>query len=111
MDSTNDNVVAFSTKGSRAANLARHFVPTRLKNARVAKRLNQAELGDAIGKTRQAVSSYELGEKSPEAATLGAIAHVLCQPLAYFTTPDHGGFGEFGTRFFERPAEIRSVVI
>jgi Zn-dependent peptidase ImmA (M78 family)/DNA-binding XRE family transcriptional regulator len=99
MASTNDNVIAFSTKRDRAG-AAHRFVPARLKNARIAKRLNQAELGDAIGKTRQAVSSYELGEKSPEAATLGAIAHVLGQPLAYFTTPDLGGFGESGTRFF-----------
>ena len=76
MASTNDNVVAFSG-GSRPTGRRGDSVPARLKNARVANRLNQAELGAAIEKTRQAISSYELGEKTPEAGTLASIARVL----------------------------------
>lgn len=100
MASKSDNVVAFSSLQGRSAGTFRRLVPARLKNARVAKKLNQAELGEAIGKTRQAVSSYESGEKAPEATTLADIAWVLGQPLAHFTTPDLESFGEFGTRFF-----------
>jgi Zn-dependent peptidase ImmA (M78 family)/transcriptional regulator with XRE-family HTH domain len=78
----------------------RRLIPTRLKDARLAKRLNQAELAEAIGRTRQAISAYETGEKSPEASSLIAIATVLDQPLAYFTAADCAGFGSFGPRFF-----------
>ena len=96
---TSDNVFSFAAAARRIAP-ARRLVPGRLRDARMAKRLNQAELGEAIGKTRQAVSAYETGEKTPEGITLAAIAQVLEQPVLYFTAPDREGFGAFGTRFF-----------
>lgn len=96
---TNNNVVSFPG-AARGVPAGRRLIPGRLRDARIAKRLNQAELGEAIGKTRQAISAYELGEKAPEGATLAAIMLVLDQPLAYFTAPDRGGFGDFGPRFF-----------
>ncbi|MBN9562857.1 MAG: ImmA/IrrE family metallo-endopeptidase [Alphaproteobacteria bacterium] len=99
MGTTSDNVIPFFATGVRSSPPSR-LVPARLRSARIAKRLNQAELGLAIGKTRQSISSYELGEKTPEAATLVAIARTLDQPLAYFTSQDREGFGEFGARFF-----------
>jgi Zn-dependent peptidase ImmA (M78 family)/transcriptional regulator with XRE-family HTH domain len=93
------NVVEF-TSAARGATPGRRLIPSRLKDARIAKQLNQAELGAAIGKTRQAISAYEMGEKSPEAATLADISAVLGQPLSFFTVPDREGFGPFGTRFY-----------
>lgn len=93
------NVVGFP-HAARGASAGRRLIPTRLRDARLAKRLNQAELGEAIGKTRQAISAFELGEKAPEAITLAQIAAVLEQPLGYFTVPDREGFGAFGPRFF-----------
>ena len=96
---SNNNILPFPN-AARGAPAGRRLIPARLKDARAAKRLNQAELGTAIGKTRQAISAYELGEKSPEAATLAAIATVLDQPIAYFTASDRESFGGFGPRFF-----------
>lgn len=96
---TNSNILNFPN-AARGGPAGRRLIPGRLRDARVAKRINQSELGEAIGKTRQAISSYELGEKTPEAATLAAIAGVLEQPLAYFTASDRDGFGPFGPRFF-----------
>jgi len=96
---SNSNVLSFPN-AARGGSAGRRLIPGRLKDARIAKRLNQAELGEAIGKTRQAISAYELGEKAPEATTLAAIIQVLDQPLAYFTAPDREGFGASGPRFF-----------
>lgn len=96
---SNSNVLTFPDAARRDLR-GRRLIPGRLRDARAAKRLNQAELGAAIGKTRQAVSTYELGEKCPEGATLAQIATALDQPLAYFTASDREGFGAFGTRFF-----------
>lgn len=96
---TTSNVLSFPG-AAREASSGRRLIPGRLRDARIAKRLSQVDLGDAIGKTRQVISAYELGEKSPEGATLAAIVRVLEQPLAYFTVPDREGFGSFGPRFF-----------
>jgi len=94
-----DNVLLFPD-AARGLPVGRRLIPSRLRDARLAKRLNQAELGAAISKTRQAISAYETGEKAPEATTLLAIATVLEQPIAYFTAFDREGFGSFGPRFF-----------
>jgi len=96
---TTDNVVGFPN-AARGDLPGRRLIPARLRAARIAKRMNQAELGAAIGKTRQIISAYEQGEKAPEGATMTAIAALLAQPLAYFTTPEQDGFGPFGPRFY-----------
>lgn len=96
---TNSNLVTFPS-AARGAPAGRRLIPGRLRDARMAKRLNQAELGAAIGKTRQVISAYEMGEKAPEATTLASIAAVLSQPVSYFIVPDREGFGAFGPRFF-----------
>jgi Zn-dependent peptidase ImmA (M78 family)/transcriptional regulator with XRE-family HTH domain len=91
-----NNVVDF--RNTRAAQ--RRLVPTRLRDARLAKRLNQSELAAAIGVTRQAISAFEQGEKSPEADTLTRIAATLDQPMSFFSTEDRPVFGEFSVRTF-----------
>jgi len=78
----------------------RRLVPSRLRDARIAKRLNQAELATIVGVTRQSISAYEQGDKAPEAVTLAAIAAALDQPIGFFTREDRPKFGDFGTRFF-----------
>ena len=60
----NDNVLQFPP-AARDENQGRRLIPARLLDARLAKRLNQTELAAQIGVSRQAVSSYELGEKLP----------------------------------------------
>ena len=94
---SNSNVLPFR---GRSHGAARRLIASRLRDARIAKRLNQAELGALVGVTRQAISAYEQGEKAPEAATLILIAEALGQPLAFFTSEDRPSFGNFGTRFF-----------
>jgi Zn-dependent peptidase ImmA (M78 family)/transcriptional regulator with XRE-family HTH domain len=94
---TSDNVLPFPAK---TGGQPRRLVPSRLRDARIAKRLNQAELAARIGVTRQSISAYEQGEKAPEAATLALIAEALNQPLGFFTCEDRPKFGDFGTRFF-----------
>lgn len=96
---TNDNVVSFPSI-ARGGFSGRRLIPSRLRDGRIAMRLNQTELAEAVGVTRQAISSYELGEKNPEASTLAEIARVLEQPVAFFATEDQPTFGEFSAKFF-----------
>lgn len=72
-------------------------------------RLSQEELGDKVGVTRQAISAFERGARSPEPATFAALATALGQPLGFFTTDDAPTFGEFSTRFYRKfgPETIR----
>lgn len=94
---TSSNVLPF--RGRAGAQL-RRLVPRRLRDARIAKRLNQADLAVLVGVTRQSISAYEQGEKAPEATTLALIANALEQPIGFFTCEDRPKFGDFGTRFF-----------
>ena len=74
--------------------------PDRFKEARRAKGLNQTELADAVGLTRQAISSYEMGDRQPEPPIFIRIAQVLGQPLSYFTSDRPGVDGPIGPAFF-----------
>jgi Zn-dependent peptidase ImmA (M78 family)/transcriptional regulator with XRE-family HTH domain len=88
------NVISFPARPQ-----PRGLVPARLRDARIARRMNQTELANAVNISRQAVSAFEAGEKNPDPATLGRIADVLAQPLPFFSTNDRELFGKFGTRF------------
>jgi Zn-dependent peptidase ImmA (M78 family)/transcriptional regulator with XRE-family HTH domain len=90
-----DNVVAFPN----AALPKRRLIVGRLKDARIAALMNQSELADAVGITRQAISAYEQGEKSPDSQTLEKISAVLRQPISYFTSDDAPIFGAFSSLF------------
>src|SRR4051812_4004442 len=92
-----NNVLSFP---ARPTGQQRRLVPSRLRDARIAKSLNQAELAAIVGVTRQSISAYEQGDKTPEAATLATIAATLGQPIGFFTREDRPKFGNFGTRFF-----------
>lgn len=90
-----DNVISF-----RTATPKRRLVVSRLKDARVAACLNQSELAAAAGVTRQAISAYEQGEKTPEPETMMRISATLKQPISYFASEDRQVFGEFSSMFF-----------
>lgn len=95
------NIVEFPS-AARAAPAGRRLIPARLVDARKVARLNQTELSERIGVTRQAVSTYERGEKVPEAETFARICEVLAQPIAFFTTEEAPVFGEYSVRFFRK---------
>src|ERR1700739_3377495 len=82
------------------ARSAPRLIPARLREAREAKELSMADLGDAVGLSRQAISFYESGEREPEPETLMKIIAVLQQPIAFFTTERPRDFGRRGTTFF-----------
>lgn len=95
----NDNVLPFArATGGPATRL----VPSRLRDARKAARLSQEGLGDLVGVTRQAISAYERGNKSPEPEAFERLARSLEQPIAFFTNEDSPTFGEYGPRFFRK---------
>src|SRR4029077_11786241 len=76
------------------------LIPVRLREAREAKELSMADLGEMVGVTRQAISLYESGEREPEPETLMKIIGVLEQPIAFFTTDRPKSFGRRSTTFF-----------
>ncbi len=96
-----DNVVAFPS-AARATMAGRRLIPAKLTDARKAARINQTELSERIGVTRQAVSAYERGEKTPEAETFARVCEVLGQPPSFFTTEETPVFGDFSPRFFRK---------
>lgn len=94
-----DNVVPFF-RGHAKSNPQRRLNPEKLQKARHAKAMTQSDLARAVGLTRQAVSAYEQGTKSPEADTLGSIARELGQPVSYFIVPERESFGPFSARTY-----------
>ena len=73
---TKDNIVSFpSAAPSRQA--GRLLIPERLTEARRAARMTQTELAQKVSVSRQAVSAYELGEKSPDIPVLHRLAEEL----------------------------------
>ncbi|QDX24822.1 ImmA/IrrE family metallo-endopeptidase [Sphingomonas suaedae] len=102
-----DNVVQFPAARSTAG--GRLLIPARLRDARKVLRLSQEELGEKVGVTRQAISAFERGSRSPEPATFAALAAALDQPLGFFTSEDAPTFGDFSTRFYRKfgPETIR----
>lgn len=97
-----NSVVQFPGPAARALQAGRLLIPSKLRDARKVARLSQTELADRIGVSRQAVSAYERGDKSPEPATFEKIAEVLKQPVAFFTSGDGASFGASTTKFFRK---------
>lgn len=57
----------------------------RIRKARTDAHLSQAALGQGIGVSDKAISSYEKGRSTPSVAQLKSIAQTTRLPLAYFT--------------------------
>lgn len=99
MATSDSNIVLFPAAPGHGGRL---LIPERLTEARVAARLTQTELAARVGVSRQAVSAYEGGEKSPEPAVLKKIAEELSQPLRFFTKTARPTFGRRTTNFFRK---------
>jgi Zn-dependent peptidase ImmA (M78 family)/transcriptional regulator with XRE-family HTH domain len=96
----NDRVISIAPVSRRAATAALKLSPSRLRDARIAKRLTQTELAARVGVTRQAISGFEQGQVNPEPTTMGRIATEVAQPLSYFLASDPPVFGNLSPRFF-----------
>jgi Zn-dependent peptidase ImmA (M78 family)/transcriptional regulator with XRE-family HTH domain len=96
----NNNITLFPAARSNRG--GRLLIPARLREARKFMRLSQEDLGDKIGVTRQAVSQFERGERSPDPETFSAIVETLGQPPGFFTTQDAEVFGAYSTRFYRK---------
>lgn len=80
--------------------LGRRLIPSKLRDGRIAKRLNQSELAEVVGVSRQAISAFEQGEKSPDPERMVRIADVLQQPVSFFISDDPPVFGVSSVRFY-----------
>jgi transcriptional regulator with XRE-family HTH domain len=97
-----NKVVQFPSPAARASQAGRLLIPSKLRDARKVARLSQVDLSDRIGVSRQAVSAYERGDKSPEPSTFQKISEVLGQPVNFFINPDSARFGSAGARFYRK---------
>jgi Zn-dependent peptidase ImmA (M78 family)/transcriptional regulator with XRE-family HTH domain len=98
----NNRVIQFPSPPARATQAGRLLIPSKLRDARKVARLSQGDLANLIGVSRQAVSAYECGDKSPEPATFQKIVEVLCQPVGFFTSADREVFGAQSARFYRK---------
>jgi Zn-dependent peptidase ImmA (M78 family)/DNA-binding XRE family transcriptional regulator len=98
----NSNNIYKLPSAAREEYHGRRLIPARLLEARLANRLNQTELATLVGISRQAISSYEQGEKTPEPATMQLLAEVLNQPISFFTKTSTQSFGKFSVNFFRK---------
>jgi Zn-dependent peptidase ImmA (M78 family)/transcriptional regulator with XRE-family HTH domain len=100
MAATN-NVIDIS-QAARGKHPGRLLIPARLTEARVAKKMTQAQLAALIEVSRQAVSTYELGTKNPDPEVMLRMSRVLEQPMTYFTRSEIPSFGKRSTVFFRK---------
>ncbi|WP_439273527.1 helix-turn-helix domain-containing protein [Pseudochrobactrum sp. HB0163] len=98
---TTDKIVQFPGT-ARPTLPGRLLIPERLTEARLASRLTQTELAEKIGVSRQAVSSYESGDKKPDPTVMEAIIHELQLPYAFFTKDNRIDFGIHSAIFFRK---------
>jgi len=74
------------------------FAPSRLREAREARSLTIIALAELIGVSKQVVSKYEAGERSPGPDVVYRLAAALQVPPGYFTLPER--VDDEGTVFF-----------
>jgi transcriptional regulator with XRE-family HTH domain len=105
-----ENIIEFP----EAHDIARpsRLLAHRLREARLAKQMTQSALAEVIGVTRQSVSAYEAGDKSPEPPTFSRITDALGQPPSFFTTDNLPLFGEQKPQFFRQcgPKTLRKNI-
>lgn len=101
MGKDKDNILHFPL-AANPPQIGRLLIPDRLTEARLAARLTQTDLAARVGVSRQAVSSYELGQKLPEPPVLSRIAEELGQPVSFFTKASQSTFGQHTANFFRK---------
>lgn len=93
------NVVSFRSSSDESKKPK--VIPERIQMARKALGITQTELASRVGVTRQAISSFELGAKQPEAPNMHRIAEELDQPIAFFVSKkDLSTFGPLSARTY-----------
>ena len=97
----NNNVVTFPS-AAHESRVGRLLVPDALTEARQAARLTQTELANRVGVSRQAISAYEQGGKSPEPEVMRKISDALDQPVSFFTKTERPSFGKCSANFFRK---------
>ena len=65
-------------------NPADKYAGARLRTSRLARKMSQTELGEALGVTFQQVQKYEKGTNRISASRLQQIANVLDVPITFF---------------------------
>lgn len=60
----------------------------KIKRARKESKMSQRELGDALGVSDKAISSYESGRAVPRLNTLQKLAKITHRPVNYFTSSE-----------------------
>ncbi|MGX5708301.1 helix-turn-helix domain-containing protein [Brucella lupini] len=96
-----DKIVQFPG-AVQSSQVGRLLIPERLTEARLASRLTQTELAERIGVSRQAVSSYETGDKRPDPVVMDSIVRELRLPYAFFTKSARPNFGIHSANFFRK---------
>ena len=71
-------------KGPRSVTAIDRHIGHRLRACRMMLRLNQSELGKAIGVTFQQLQKYEMGTNRISASTLQRLAATMKVPMTYF---------------------------
>ena len=95
------NIAKFPTRGKLYSS-ATLIAPERITEARQAARYTQSDLARRVGVSRQAISAYELGSKTPDPEVLSSLATELNQPLLFFTHKNNCDFGKHSTRFYRK---------
>ncbi len=88
------------------------FEPKRLQQARSLRRMALADVGEKVDISRQALSQFERGDRTPSPETLEKIANALSFPIEFFwksigeiegrsrSMITTGRFGALGIRFW-----------
>jgi transcriptional regulator with XRE-family HTH domain len=71
-------------RGRPGANKVDRHIGLRLRSRRLALKMTQTDLADALGVTFQQVQKYEKGSNRISASTLNEMAETLKVPVAYF---------------------------
>ena len=65
-------------------NIEKTIIPDRLKDARIYRGYSQQDLANMVNVSKQAISSYEKGNKNPSVDVLSSISMVLKFPFDFF---------------------------
>lgn len=68
--------------------MAKNSIAYKIKRARRESKMSQKELGEALGISDKAISSYEQGRAFPPLKTIQKLAKITHKPVSYFTSGD-----------------------
>lgn len=97
--------------------LRHRIVGALLRQVRLDRDLNQAELAKSVGVSKRTMSQYEYGEKPIPLVELETMAEIVEVPMTYFLDEGIGPIGEQQQRerewqqFSKLPPEIRTFIL